>query len=71
VVKTLTSSRAEVDELPGRRFDPSTGSVLALFGEEARGLPGGVKSPISRWGGEVSSVAGRVSDSNKVCDVLV
>jgi hypothetical protein len=37
VKRLLTSSKVEADELPGRKFDPSTGSILALFGEDARG----------------------------------
>jgi hypothetical protein len=41
--ETLTSSNEGVEELPGNRMGSLDGSTLALFGEEARGLAGGVE----------------------------
>jgi hypothetical protein len=71
VVRVLTSSMEGVDELPVKRLVSFPSSILALFGEGARGLPTGVRCPMSRCGGEVSSAARRVSERTKVCDVLM
>ena len=42
-IETLTSSNEGVEESPGNMMVSLDGSTLALFGEEARGLAGGVK----------------------------
>ena len=42
-IETLTSSNEGVEESPGNMLVSLDGSTLALFGEEARGLAGGVK----------------------------
>jgi hypothetical protein len=42
-IETLTSSNEGVEEIPGNRIGSLDGSTLALFGEEARGLAGGVE----------------------------
>jgi hypothetical protein len=41
-VRVLTSSREGVDELPAKKPCSSPSSILALFGEGARGLATGV-----------------------------
>jgi hypothetical protein len=43
----LTSSNEGVEELPGNRIGSLDGSTLALFGEEAWGLAGGVECSTS------------------------
>jgi hypothetical protein len=68
----LTSSKAGVEELPVTISWLSPAPVLALFGEEARGLAGGVDvSTFCCGGGEDSSAARRASERTTVFVVLV
>jgi hypothetical protein len=59
------------EELLNWRVGSAIISVLALFGEEARGLVGGVEVSTFCRGGDVSSPSTGVSEATNVCDVLV
>jgi hypothetical protein len=69
--KELTSSMRGLEEPPNWRVGSEIISVLALFGEGARGLDGGVEAPRFCWGGEDSSPSTRGSEITRVRDVLV
>jgi hypothetical protein len=47
MIRVLTSSIGGVAELPVKRLDSLPSSILALFGDGARGLPTGVGCPMS------------------------